>query len=211
MSNKKDVIDYRHLFVQPFVNDNPIAIQVLGVCSALAVTVQMQTAIVMGLSVALTTGFSSLFISAIRNWIPNNVRIIIQLMIISTFVILIDQLLRAYAFDFSKKLSVYVGLIITNCIVMGRAEAYAMKAPPVASFVDGFANGMGYALVLVIVSFIRELFGSGSLLGFEIFKTVKNGGWYEPNGLLLLAPSAFFLIGLLIWVVRQIRVDLREE
>lgn len=211
MSNKKDAIDYRRLFVQPFVNDNPIAIQVLGVCSALAVTVQMQTAIVMGLSVALTTGFSSLFISAIRNWIPNNVRIIIQLMIISTFVILIDQLLRAYAFDFSKKLSVYVGLIITNCIVMGRAEAYAMKAPPVASFVDGFANGMGYALVLVIVSFVRELFGSGSLLGFEIFKTVKNGGWYEPNGLLLLAPSAFFLIGLLIWVVRQIRVDLREE
>lgn len=211
MSNKKDAIDYRRLFVQPFVNDNPIAIQVLGVCSALAVTVQMQTAIVMGLSVALTTGFSSLFISAIRNWIPNNVRIIIQLMIISTFVILIDQLLRAYAFDFSKKLSVYVGLIITNCIVMGRAEAYAMKAPPVASFIDGFANGMGYALVLVIVSFVRELFGSGSLLGFEIFKTVKNGGWYEPNGLLLLAPSAFFLIGLLIWVVRQIRVDLREE
>lgn len=211
MSNKKDAIDYRRLFVQPFVNDNPIAIQVLGVCSALAVTVQMQTAIVMGLSVALTTGFSSLFISAIRNWIPNNVRIIIQLMIISTFVILIDQLLRAYAFDFSKKLSVYVGLIITNCIVMGRAEAYAMKAPPVASFIDGFANGMGYALVLFIVSFVRELFGSGSLLGFEIFKTVKNGGWYEPNGLLLLAPSAFFLIGLLIWVVRQIRVDLREE
>lgn len=209
MSSEKT--NYRQLFLTPFISNNPIALQILGICSALAVTVQMKTAIVMGVSVALTTGFSSFFISLIRNYIPNNVRIIIQLMIISTLVILIDQLLRAYAFEFSKQLSVYVGLIITNCIVMGRAEAYAMKAPPVASFVDGFANGLGYALILFIVSFIRELFGSGKLLGFEILKTVKNGGWYVPNGILLLAPSAFFLIGLLIWLIKEVRPDLREE
>lgn len=204
-------INYRELFTAPFITNNPIAIQVLGICSALAVTVQLKAAVVMGIAVALVTGFSSFFISLIRNYIPNNVRIIIQLMIISTFVILVDQILRAYAFDLSKQLSVYVGLIITNCIVMGRAEAYAMKAPPVASFVDGFGNGMGYSLILVSVAFIRELIGSGKLFGIVIFQTVNNGGWYVPNGLFLLAPSAFFIIGGLIWFVRTIRPELREE
>ncbi|MFC6276572.1 NADH:ubiquinone reductase (Na(+)-transporting) subunit D [Psittacicella hinzii] len=195
----------------PFIDNNPIAIQVLGICSALAVTVKMQTAVIMGISVALVTAFSSFFISLLRNFIPNNVRIIIQLVIIATFVILVDQVLRAYAYDLSKQLSVYVSLIITNCIVMGRAEAFAMKEPPFASFVDGLGNGLGYALVLVVVSFIRELFGSGSIFGLTILPTVNNGGWYVPNGLLLLAPSAFFIIGCLIWLVRQLRPNLREE
>ncbi|RIY32757.1 NADH:ubiquinone reductase (Na(+)-transporting) subunit D [Psittacicella gerlachiana] len=207
--NKKPSLS--QVFLTPFVKDNPIAIQVLGVCSALAVTVKLETAVIMGISVALVTGFSSFFISLLRNYIPNNVRIIIQLVIIATFVILVDQVLRAYAYDLSKQLSVYVSLIITNCIVMGRAEAFAMKEPPVASFVDGFANGLGYALILVIVAFVRELFGSGSIFGFTILHTVNNGGWYVPNGLLLLAPSAFFIIGLLIWLVRQLNPSLREE
>lgn len=209
--SQNNAVNYKELMTAPLIRNNPIAIQILGVCSALAVTVKMQTAIVMALAVAFTTGFSSFFISILRNYIPNSVRIIIQLMIISTFVILIDQLLRAYAYDFSKQLSVYVGLIITNCIVMGRAEAYAMKAAPVPSFIDGFFNGMGYALILVIVAFIRELIGSGKLLGITILPSVNNGGWYVPNGLFLLAPSAFFLIGGLIWFVRTIRPELREE
>lgn len=210
MSNKEQY-NYRELLTQPWIKDNPIAIQVLGICSALAVTVKLETAVVMGLAVSFVTAFSSFFISLLRNHCPSNVRIIIQLMIISTFVILVDQLLRAYAFDLSRQLSVYVGLIITNCIVMGRAEAYAMKAPPVPSFVDGLGNGFGYAFVLIAVAFVRELFGSGSVFGIEVLKTVNNGGWYVPNGLLLLAPSAFFIIGLLIWFVRQVKPELREE
>lgn len=201
----------KQVFLTPFVNDNPIAIQVLGICSALAVTVQLQTAFIMGISVALVTAFSSYFISLLRNYIPNNVRIIIQLVIIATFVILVDQILRAYAYDLSKQLSVYVSLIITNCIVMGRAEAFAMKEPPVASFVDGLANGLGYAVILVIVATVREFLGSGSIFGFTLLHTVNNGGWYVPNGLLLLAPSAFFIIGLLIWLARQLNPSLREE
>ncbi|RIY33051.1 NADH:ubiquinone reductase (Na(+)-transporting) subunit D [Psittacicella melopsittaci] len=201
----------KEVFLTPFVNDNPIAIQVLGICSALAVTVQLQTAFIMGISVALVTAFSSYFISLLRNYIPNNVRIIIQLVIIATFVILVDQILRAYAYDLSKQLSVYVSLIITNCIVMGRAEAFAMKEPPVASFVDGLANGLGYAVILVIVATVREFLGSGSIFGFTLLQTVNNGGWYVPNGLLLLAPSAFFIIGLLIWLARQLNPSLREE
>lgn len=211
MSKNKDEVALKSLVVEPLVKSNPIAVQMLGICSALAVTVQVQTSLVMAFAVALTTSCSSFFISCMRNWIPSTVRIIIQLMIISTFVILIDQLLRAYAYEFSKKLSVYVGLIITNCIVMGRAEAFAMKSPPVASFVDGFFMGMGYGLILLIVSVIRELVGSGSLLGIEIFKTVHNGGWYVPNGLFLLAPSAFFLIGCIIWAIRTFKPELREE
>lgn len=199
------------VFSSPFVDNNPIAIQVLGICSALAVTIKVETAVIMGISVALVTAFSNFFISLIRNFIPNNVRIIVQLVIIATLVILVDQVLRAFVYDLSKQLSVYVSLIITNCIVMGRAEAFAMKEPPVASFVDGLANGLGYAVVLLIVSIVRELFGSGSLFGFTIMQTVNNGGWYVPNGLLLLAPSAFFIIGLLIWLVRQLRPSLREE
>ncbi|RIY31255.1 NADH:ubiquinone reductase (Na(+)-transporting) subunit D [Psittacicella hinzii] len=201
----------KQVFLSPFVNNNPIAIQVLGICSALAVTVKLETAVIMGISVSLVTAFSSFFISLLRNYIPNNVRIIIQLVIIATLVILVDQILRAYAYDLSKQLSVYVSLIITNCIVMGRAEAFAMKEPPIPSFIDGFANGLGYALILVIVGIVRELFGSGSILGMTILPTVNNGGWYVPNGLLLLAPSAFFIIGLLIWLVRQLKPSLREE
>ena len=193
---------YRSQLVDPLVDNNPITLQVLGICSALAVTSSMQVAFVMSLAVIAVTGFSSLFISMLRNQIPNSIRIIVQMVIIASLVILVDQVLKAYAYEISKTLSVFVGLIITNCIVMGRAEAFAMKNPPVASFIDGVGNGLGYGLLLMVVSFFRELFGSGSLFGVTILETVNNGGWYVPNGLLLLPPSAFFVIGLLIWAVR---------
>ncbi len=185
----------KHLLVSPFIANNPIALQVLGVCSALAVTTKLETAVVMGISVALVTGSSSFFISLIRNYIPNSIRIIVQMAIIASLVTVVDQVLQAFAYELSKQLSVFVGLIITNCIVMGRAEAFAMKEPPVESFVDGLGQGLGYGMVLIIVATIRELLGSGKLFGFEIFQTVQNGGWYQTNGLFLLAPSAFFIIG----------------
>ncbi|QNS15200.1 NADH:ubiquinone reductase (Na(+)-transporting) subunit D [Mannheimia bovis] len=192
----------KKLLLSPVVDNNPIALQILGVCSALAVTTQLKTAIVMAIAVSLVTGFSSAAISAIRNYIPNSIRIIVQMAIIASLVILVDQILRAYAYDLSKQLSVFVGLIITNCIVMGRAEAFAMKSGPVESFVDGIGNGLGYGAVLVIVAFLRELIGSGKLFGITIFETVQNDGWYQANGLFLLAPSAFFIIGFLIWGLR---------
>lgn len=194
-SNKKLLLD-------PLIDNNPITLQVLGVCSALAVTSSLQVAMVMALAVTLVTAFSSFFISLIRNSIPSSIRIIVQMVIIASLVILVDQLLKAYAFELSKTLSVFVGLIITNCIVMGRAEAFAMQNPPVASFVDGIGNGLGYGLVLLLVGIVRELFGAGKLFGFVILPTVSNGGWYVPNGLLLLPPSAFFVIGMLIWAFR---------
>ncbi|PCI85548.1 MAG: NADH:ubiquinone reductase (Na(+)-transporting) subunit D [Hyphomicrobiales bacterium] len=194
-SNKKLVLD-------PLIDNNPITLQVLGVCSALAVTSSLKVALVMAIAVTLVTAFSSFFISLIRNSIPSSIRIIVQMVIIASLVILVDQMLKAYAFEVSKTLSVFVGLIITNCIVMGRAEAFAMQNPPVASFVDGIGNGLGYGLVLLLVGIVRELFGSGKLFGFEILPTVSNGGWYVPNGLLLLPPSAFFVIGMLIWAFR---------
>ena len=176
----------REMLVDPLVDNNPITLQVLGICSALAVTSSLQVAFVMTLAVTLVTGFSSMFISMIRNHIPSSIRIIVQMVIIASLVILVDQILKAYAFEISKTLSVFVGLIITNCIVMGRAEAFAMKNPPIESFIDGVGNGLGYGLILMLVGFIRELFGSGSLFGVTILETVNNGGWYVPNGLLLL-------------------------
>jgi len=197
MSTKiKDVL------FKPVFDENPIALQILGICSALAVTSSLKVSFVMCVALTVVTAFSNMFVSLIRNHIPGSIRIIVQMTIIASLVIVVDQVLKAVAYDISKQLSVFVGLIITNCIVMGRAEAYAMKNPPVASFLDGIGNGLGYSVILLILAFIRELFGAGKLFGFEIFSVVNNGGWYVPNGLLLLPPSAFFLIGLLIWALR---------
>jgi Na+-transporting NADH:ubiquinone oxidoreductase subunit D len=190
------------LLVDPLVDNNPITLQVLGICSALAVTSSLQVAAVMALAVTAVTACSSFFISLLRNQIPSAIRIIVQMVIIASLVIVVDQILKAFAYDISKTLSVFVGLIITNCIVMGRAEAFAMKNPPVASFIDGIGNGLGYSLILMLVGVVRELFGSGSLFGLTLLQTTNNGGWYVPNGLLLLPPSAFFVIGLLIWAFR---------
>ncbi|MFY0620821.1 MAG: NADH:ubiquinone reductase (Na(+)-transporting) subunit D [Pelagimonas sp.] len=201
----------RDMLVDPLVDNNPITLQVLGICSALAVTSSLQVAFVMSIAVTLVTAFSSMFISMIRNQIPGSIRIIVQMVIIASLVILVDQMLKAYAFEISKTLSVFVGLIITNCIVMGRAEAFAMKNPPLDSFIDGIGNGLGYGLILMMVGVIRELFGSGSLFGVTILETVNNGGWYVPNGLLLLPPSAFFIIGLIIWAFRSWKTDQVEE
>ena len=201
----------KKLLFSPVVDNNPIALQILGICSALAVTTKLETAVVMGIAVSLVTAFSSFFISLIRNYIPNSIRIIVQMAIIASLVILVDQILRAYAFGLSKQLSVFVGLIITNCIVMGRAEAFAMKSSPVESFVDGIGNGLGYGTILVIVAFIRELIGSGKLFGMTIFQTINDGGWYQTNGLFLLAPSAFFIIGFLIWGLRTWKSAQQEK
>lgn len=197
----------KEMMLDPLVDNNPITLQVLGICSALAVTSSLQVAFVMSLAVTLVTAFSSLFISMIRNHIPNNIRIIVQMIIIASLVILVDQVLKAYAYEISKTLSVFVGLIITNCIVMGRAEAFAMKNGPVESFLDGVGNGLGYSLILMLVGVVRELFGAGSLFGVTIMETVNNGGWYVPNGMLLLPPSAFFVIGLIIWAFRTWKPD----
>lgn len=201
----------KSLLLSPIADNNPIALQILGICSALAVTTQLQTAVVMAIAVSLVTAFSSMFISMIRNYIPNSIRIIVQMAIIASLVILVDQILRAYAYDLSKQLSVFVGLIITNCIVMGRAEAFAMKSEPLESFVDGIGNGLGYGAILVIVAFLRELIGSGKFFGMTVFETVQNGGWYQANGLFLLAPSAFFIIGFLIWGLRTWKPAQQEK
>ncbi|CAM2786411.1 MULTISPECIES: NADH:ubiquinone reductase (Na(+)-transporting) subunit D [Vibrio] len=191
----------------PVLDNNPIALQVLGVCSALAVTTKLETAFVMTLAVTFVTALSNFSVSLIRNHIPNSVRIIVQMAIIASLVIVVDQVLKAYLYDISKQLSVFVGLIITNCIVMGRAEAFAMKSAPVPSLIDGIGNGLGYGFVLITVGFFRELFGSGKLFGMEVLPLVSNGGWYQPNGLMLLAPSAFFLIGFMIWVIRILKPE----
>ncbi|MEM7775860.1 MAG: NADH:ubiquinone reductase (Na(+)-transporting) subunit D [Pseudomonadota bacterium] len=201
----------RQMLVDPLVDNNPITLQVLGICSALAVTTSLQVSAVMSVAVIFVTGFSSLFISMLRNHIPSSIRIIVQMVVIASLVILVDQILKAYAFEISKTLSVFVGLIITNCIVMGRAEAFAMKNPPVASFIDGVGNGLGYGLILMLVGFVRELFGSGSLFGMTILQKVTDGGWYVPNGMLLLPPSAFFIIGLIIWAFRTWKPKQVEE
>ncbi len=195
----------------PILKENPIALQILGVCSALAVTSSLQVTMVMCIALTLVTAFSNLFISSIRNHVPGSIRIIVQMIIIASLVIVVDQVLKAVAYGISKQLSVFVGLIITNCIVMGRAEAFAMKNPPAVSFVDGIGNGLGYSLVLVTVAVVRELLGSGKLFGFEILPLVTEGGWYNPNGLLLLPPSAFFLIGMFIWVLRSVKTEQKEE
>ena len=200
----------KKVLVEPLVNNNPITLQVLGICSALAVTSQMSTSLIMALALTLVTACSSAAISAIRNHIPSSIRIIVQMTIIASLVIVVDQILKAFAFEVSKQLSVFVGLIITNCIVMGRAEAYAMKNPPLESFMDGIGNGAGYSLILIIVATFREILGSGKLLGIEVLKLTKDGGWYDPNGLMLLPPSAFFIIGMIIWAVRQWKPNQQE-
>ena len=200
----------RKVLTGPLLDNNPITLQILGICSALAVTSSMKTALLMAVGLTTVTAFSNAFISAVRNHAPSSIRIIVQMTIIASLVIVVDQLMKAYAFDTAKQLSVFVGLIITNCIVMGRAEAFAMQNPPMISFLDGIGNGLGYSLILVSVAFVRELFGAGSLFGYEILSLVKHCGWYTPNSLLLLPPSAFFLIGLLIWAIRTKKPEQRE-
>ncbi|CAA0108406.1 NADH:ubiquinone reductase (Na(+)-transporting) subunit D [Zhongshania aliphaticivorans] len=201
----------REALSKPILQNNPIALQILGICSALAVTSSLKVTLVMCISVTLVTACSSFAVSLIRKQIPSSIRIIVQMVIIASLVIVVDQLLKAYAFAISKQLSVFVGLIITNCIVMGRAEGYAMKNPPLASFVDGIGNGLGYSVVLMSIAVVRELLGSGKLFGYEILPLITDGGWYVPNGLLLLPPSAFFLIGIFIWVLRSAKPDQVEK
>ena len=205
MSKPKEVL------LDPLFNNNPIGLQVLGICSALAVTTQMATALVMSVAVVAVTALSNLSISVIRNHVPPSIRIIVQLTIIASLVIITDQVLKAFVFDISKQLSVFVGLIITNCIVMGRAEAFAMQNPPGISAIDGIGNGLGYGVVLMLVALFRELFGSGKIFGMTILSPVTEGGWYVTNGLMVLAPAAFFLIGAFIWAVRSWKPEQTEE
>jgi Na+-transporting NADH:ubiquinone oxidoreductase subunit D len=198
----------KELLFRPLFKDNPIALQILGICSALAVTVQLQNVFIMCAAVTLVCAFSNVGVSLIRNHVPSSVRIIVQMTIIASLVIVADQVLKAYAFQASKQMSVYVGLIITNCIVMGRAEGYAMKNGPLMSFLDGIGNGLGYSFILIMVAFFRELFGSGKLMGMTIFKTIgENGGWYQPNGMMLIPLSAFFIIGFIIWAIRTFKTE----
>jgi Na+-transporting NADH:ubiquinone oxidoreductase subunit D len=205
MSQAKDVL------LDPLFNKNPIGLQILGICSALAVTSKLETVIVMALAVIFVISGSNVSVSLIRTQIPSSIRIIVQITIIATLVIIVDQFLKAYAFGISKQLSVFVGLIITNCIVLGRAEAFAIKNPPGLSLLDGIGNGLGYSIVLLIVAFFRELLGAGKLLGFTILPSTSEGGWYLPNGMMLLPPSAFFIIGLLIWALRTWKTDQVEK
>lgn len=201
----------KEVLLNPIFNNNPIGLQILGICSALAVTSNLNTALVMSVALTLVCAFSNLFISMIRSQIPNSIRMIVQMVIIASLVILVDQVLKAYAFSLSKQLSVFVGLIITNCIVMGRAEAFAMQNPPLLSFFDGIGNGLGYSAMLIALGIVRELFGAGKLMGYTIIPVVNYGGWYQPNGLLLLPPSAFFLIGLFIWGIRTWKKEQVEK
>ncbi|MBX3422531.1 MAG: NADH:ubiquinone reductase (Na(+)-transporting) subunit D [Pirellulaceae bacterium] len=201
----KDVV------LKPIFKNNPIGLLVLGICSALAVTTKMDTALVMSIAVTLVTAFSSAAVSLIRHRIPGNIRIIVEMVIIASFVILVDQVLKAFLYDISKTLSVFVGLIITNCIVMGRAEGFALKNDPKMSFLDGVGNGLGYSFILMSVAFVRELFGSGSLFGVALLKPITAEGWYTPNGLMLLSPSAFFLIGIIIWIIRTFNPEQVEK
>jgi len=203
--------DTKKVLTSPIVDNNPIALQVLGICSALAVTSSMANALVMTLAVVFVTAFSNLFISIIRNQIPSSVRIIVQMAIIASLVIVVDQVLKAFSYQLSKELAVFVGLIITNCIVMGRAEAFAMKEKPGVSFLDGIGNGLGYGFILMTVAFIRELFGFGTLFNVEILPLIQNGGWYQANGLLVLPFSSFFVIGLIIWAIRQWKPEQVEK
>ena len=201
----------KEVLLNPIFNNNPIGLQILGICSALAVTSNLNTALVMSVALTLVCAFSNLFISMIRSQIPNSVRMIVQMVIIASLVILVDQVLKAYAFSLSKQLSVFVGLIITNCIVMGRAEAFAMQNPPLLSFFDGIGNGLGYSAMLIALGIIRELTGAGKLMGYTILPAVNDGGWYLPNGMMLLPPSAFFLIGLFIWGIRAWKKEQVEK
>ena len=201
----------KEVLLDPIFNKNPIGLQILGICSALAVTSKLETVLVMCLAVIFVICGSNVSVSLIRRQVPSSIRIIVQITIIATLVIIVDKFLNAYAFSISQQLSVFVGLIITNCIVLGRAEGFAMKNPPGLSFLDGLGNGLGYSLVLILVGFCRELFGAGKLLGITILPNVTDGGWYLPNGLMLLPPSAFFIIGLLIWLLRSWKTDQIEK
>ena len=203
--------DFKETFLNPIFKGNPISVLVLGICSSLAVTVQLKGAFVMGLSVIIVTGLSSLVCSLLRNTIPNRIRIIVQLVVVAMMVILVDQVLKAYAYSVSKTLSVYIGLIITNCIVMGRIEAFALGNKPFASLMDGLGNGVGYAMILVIVAFFRELLGSGTLFGFQIIPQAVYDFGYMNNGLMILPPMALILLGCIIWVQRSIQKDLQEK
>lgn len=216
MSKKEPLFSEKNikLFTDPFNNSNPITVLVLGICSALAVTVKLQPAIVMGLSVTVVTGFASYIISLLRNTIPNRIRIIVQLVVVASLVILVDQILKAYVYDVSKQLSVFVGLIITNCIIMGRIEAFALGNKPLPSLIDGLGNGAAYGMILVTVAFFRELLGSGTLFGFRIVPEsfyVKAGGFYENNGMMVLPPAALILLGIIIWVHRSVNKKLIEK
>jgi Na+-transporting NADH:ubiquinone oxidoreductase subunit D len=201
---------YKNTLYAPLFEKNPVAIQVLGICSALAVTTKLETALAMALAVTTVIALSNLSVSLIRVHIPGSIRIIVEMTIIASLVIIVDQFLKAYAYQTSKQMSVFVGLIITNCIVLGRAEAVALKNPPGISFVDGIGNGLGYSIMLLSVAFFRELLGSGTLLGFTVLPLSTEGGWYVPNGLFLLAPSGFIIVGLLIWALRTWKPELRE-
>ena len=204
--------EIRKIVIDPLIDNNPVTLQMLGICSALAVTTSLLPALLMCVALISVISLSSATISLIRNRIPNNIRIIVHMTIIASLVILTDQLLKAYAFETSKQLSVFVGLIITNCIVLGRAEAFAMKNPVGLSFLDGLGNGLGYSLILIAVAtLVRELFGAGTLLGYPVLELVQDGGWYQANGLMLLPPSAFFIIGALIWVIRSWRKQQVED
>ncbi|UJJ33449.1 NADH:ubiquinone reductase (Na(+)-transporting) subunit D [Halopseudomonas maritima] len=197
----------KQVLFEPIFSNNPIALQILGICSALAVTTSLSVTLVMCIALTSVTALSNFFISIVRNQIPSSIRMIVQMVIIASLVIVVDQVLKAYAYSISKQLSVFVGLIITNCIVMGRAEAFAMQNPPHMSFLDGVGNGLGYSFILICVAVVRELLGAGKLFGIEILPLVNAGGWYQPNGLLLLPPSAFFIIGLIIWGLRSWKTD----
>jgi Na+-transporting NADH:ubiquinone oxidoreductase subunit D len=205
MSKTKDIL------LEPIASNNPIALQILGICSALAVTTSMKVAFVMCLALTIVSAFSNLFVSLIRHHIPNSIRIIVQMTIIASLVIMVDQVLKAVAYDISKQLSVFVGLIITNCIVMGRCEAFAMKNPPLPSFYDGVGNGLGYSVILMLLAFIRELFGAGKIWGIQVLPVSTEGGWYIANGMMLMPPSAFFLIGLFIWALRAWKTEQVEK
>ncbi|WP_196258054.1 NADH:ubiquinone reductase (Na(+)-transporting) subunit D [Pelagibacterium limicola] len=194
----------RHLY-GPIIDNNPITLQILGICSALAVTTSMTTALVMCMALTGVLVMASAVISTIRRHIPGSIRLIIQITIIASLVIVIDQVIQAYAFDISQRLSIFVGLIVTNCLVLGRAEAFAMHNPVGPSMLDGLGNGLGYSLILLIVAFVRELFGAGTLFGRMVLPTIYEGGWYTPLNLMLLAPSAFIVLGLLVWAVRSLR------
>ena len=204
----------KKIFIEPLFRNNPVTVLVLGICSALAVTVKLEPAIVMALSVTIVIGFSGFIVSLLRNTIPNRIRIIVQLVVVAMLVILVDQILKAFAYDVSKQLSVFVGLIITNCIIMGRIEAFALGNKPIPSLVDGLANGLGYGIILIIIALFREFFGSGTIYGFQIIPAdwyIKNGGFYENNGLFILPPMALILVGLVIWVQRSIQKELQEK
>ncbi len=204
MSIKKTLFD-------PLFNNNPIALQILGICSALAVTTKLESTLVMCLAVTVVIAFSNFFVSIIRNHVPSAIRIIVQMTIIASLVIVTDQVLKAFVYDIAKSMSVYIGLIITNCIVMGRADAFAMKNGPIISFIDGVGNGLGYSIVLIFVAIFRELFGSGTIMGIVILPLTRDGGWYPANGMMLLSPSAFFLIGFFIWILRTWKKDQIEH